>query len=130
MKLVSLRLHSSYFKKRKRLKCQKAAEVSLLHSWLLFLYKVPHEPSSHRVYIWRKLKRLGAVSLHDAAWALPLTPRSLEQLQGLAVEVAELGGDSLLWEARLAVGRQDEALVRTLLAQVDLSYGETPAEVE
>jgi len=98
----------------------------LLHSWLLFLYKVPHEPSSHRVYVWRKLKRFGAILLHDAAWALPMTPRSLEQFQMLAAEIAELGGDSLLWEARLSIGKQDEALVRALMAQ----YDENPAQVE
>ena len=101
-----------------------------MQSWLLFLYKVPHEPSSHRVYVWRKLKRLGAILLHDAAWALPMTQRSLEQFQGLAAEITKLGGESLLWEARLAVSRQDEALVRALLAQVEQVYDETPVKVE
>ena len=102
----------------------------MLHSWLLFLYKVPHEPSSHRVYVWRKLKRLGAVLLHDSAWVLPMTPRSQEQFQLLAAEIARIGGDSLLWEARLAVGAQDEALERVLLAQVNLHADETQVEVE
>ncbi len=102
----------------------------MLHSWLLFLYKVPHEPSSHRVYVWRKLKRLGAVLLHDSAWVLPMTPRSQEQFQLLATEIARIGGDSLLWEARLAVGSQDEALERVLLAQVGLPADEIPVEVE
>lgn len=102
----------------------------MLQSWLLFLYKVPHEPSSHRVYVWRKLKRLGALLLHDAVWALPMSSRSLAQFQGLAAEIAKLGGDSLLWEARLAVGRQDEALVRALLAQLEPAIGEVPATVE
>ena len=101
-----------------------------MQSWLLFLYKVPHEPSSHRVYVWRKLKRLGALLLHDAAWALPMTPRSLKQFQGLAAEIAKIGGESLLWEARLAVSRQDEALIRALLAQVEQVYDETPVKVE
>jgi DNA-binding transcriptional regulator PaaX len=102
----------------------------VLHSWLLFLYKVPHEPSSHRVYVWRKLKRLGAVLLHDSAWVLPMTPRSQEQFQLLALEIARIGGDSLLWEARLAAGAQDEALERLLLAQVSQPADETPVEVE
>ena len=102
----------------------------MLHSWLLFLYKVPHEPSSHRVYVWRKLKRLGAVLLHDSAWVLPMTPRSQEQFQLLATEIARIGGDSVLWEARLAVGAQEEALERVLLAQVSLTTDETPVEVE
>jgi hypothetical protein len=55
---------------------------------------------------------------------------SLAQFQELAAEIAKLGGDSLLWEARLAVGRQDEALVRALLAQLEPAIGEVPAKVE
>ena len=99
-----------------------------MHSWLLFLYKVPHEPSSYRVYIWRKLKRIGALLLHDSAWALPMSSRSLAQFQELAAEIAKLGGDSLLWEARLAVGIQDEALVGALLAQLEPAIDEVPAK--
>ena len=102
----------------------------MLHSWLLFLYKVPHEPSSHRVYVWRKLKRLGAVLLHDSAWVLPMTPHSQEQFRLLATEIARIGGDSVLWEARLATGEQDEALERVLLTQVSLPTNETLVEVE
>ena len=102
----------------------------MLQSWLLFLYRVPHEPSSHRVYVWRKLKRLGALLLHDSAWALPMSSRSLAQFQELATEIAKTGGDSLLWEARLAVSRQDEALVRALLAQLEPVIGEASAKIE
>ena len=101
-----------------------------MQSWLLFLYKVPHEPSSYRVYVWRKLKRIGALLLHDSAWALPMSSRSLAQFQELAAEIAKLGGDSLLWEARLAVGIQDEALVGALLAQLEPAIDEVPAKVE
>lgn len=100
-------------------------EAEQLKSWLLFLYKVPHEPSTRRVYVWRKLKRLGAVMLHDSAWVLPELPANLEQLRKLAREIAELGGDSLLWEAHLAGDDQDE----TLLAQLAASRGQAPAEV-
>jgi hypothetical protein len=99
-----------------------------LNSWLLFLYKVPHEPSSRRVYVWRKLKRLGAVLLHDAVWAVPMTTRSLEQLQRLSREITRLGGDSLLWEARLAVSGQDESLIRALAPPAEPTYDETLAE--
>jgi len=100
-----------------------------LQSWLLFLYKVPHEPSSHRVYVWRKLKRLGAILLHDAAWAMPMSSRNLAQFQELAAEVAKLRGEYLLWEARLAVGRQDQVLVRALLAQPEPA-GESAVKIE
>lgn len=95
-----------------------------MQSWLLFLYKVPHEPSSRRVYVWRKLKSFGAVLLHDAAWVLPMTPRSLEQMQQLAAEISTLGGDSLIWEAQLAANAQDESQIHALLTQVERSQEE------
>jgi len=45
-------------------------------------------------------------------------------------EVARQYGDSLLWEARLAVSKQDEALVQALLAQLKPVIGEAPAKIE
>lgn len=70
-----------------------------LQTWLLFLYRVQREPSSHRVTIWRQLKRSGAMLLHDAVWVLPMTPENLRYFQKLYREVAEAGGNALLWEA-------------------------------
>ena len=102
----------------------------MLNTWLLFLYKVPHEPSSRRVYVWRKLKRLGAVLLHDSAWALPMTPHSLKQFQILAVEIAAIGGESLLWEAHRAAGEENESLAQVLLAQVESVRNQVPVEVQ
>lgn len=88
-----------------------------MDSWLLFLYKVPHEPSSRRVYVWRQLKRLDATLLQDAVWVLPMTPRSLVQLQRLAREIQQLGGNALLWEARLTGAEQEDALQNALQSQ-------------
>jgi hypothetical protein len=105
-------------------------EVSLLQSWLLFLYKVPHEPSSYRVSVWRTLKRSGALLLHDAAWALPMSSDNLAQFQKLAEEILKLGGTSLLWEASLAVGKQDDELVRALMVQLEAIIGEVSVAIE
>lgn len=93
-----------------------------MHRWRLLLYKVPSEPSARRVAIWRKLKRLGAILLHDAVWVLPDTPVTREQFQWLAAEIAELEGEALIWEAHLTDPGQDEALVRRFLAQVEPVY--------
>ncbi len=89
-------------------------------TWLLLIYKVPSEPSARRVYVWRKLKRLGALLLHDAVWVLPATDRTREHLQWLAAEITEMEGEALLWEARL-VG-QDEKLIQQFVAQVEAVY--------
>lgn len=40
-------------------------------SWRLITYRLPAEPSRHRVAVWRELRRLGAVPLQQGTWALP-----------------------------------------------------------
>lgn len=99
--------------------------------WLLFIYKVPPEPTARRVYVWRKLKRLGAILLHDAAWVLPATPRTRELLQWLAAEINEMeGGEALLWEANaLFTGRHDD-LIRQFQAQVEGVYQDILTELQ
>jgi ChrB-like protein len=93
-----------------------------VRDWLLLLYKVPSEPSARRVSVWRKLKRLGALLLHDAVWVLPATDRTREQFQWLAAEIAELEGEALVWEAALTQPGQAEGLARQFLAQVEPAY--------
>jgi hypothetical protein len=90
----------------------------------MLLYKVPPKPTAGRVAVWRKLKRLGAVLLHDSAWVLPATPRTQEQLQWLVSEIGELGGEAMLWEGAPCVDGQGERLVRQFGDQVDLLYKE------
>ncbi len=98
--------------------------------WLLLLYKVPPEPTANRVSVWRKLKRLGALLLHDAVWVLPPSPRTLEELQWLAADIHERGGDAMLWEASLCLDGRDEELVQQFVAQVDSVYTDIMAELQ
>jgi len=98
--------------------------------WVLLVYKIPREPTASRAQVWRKLKRLGALLLHDAVWVLPATPWTREQFQWLAVEIGELGGEAHLWESRLLLNGQEEALVRQFQARVDATYQEILDELE
>jgi len=95
-----------------------------LRTWMMLVYRVPNEPTASRVYVWRKLKRLGALLLHDAVWILPATPHTREQLRWLATEIAELAGEASVWESRLAHGPEDDVLVGQFRAAVDSTYGE------
>jgi DNA-binding transcriptional regulator PaaX len=97
--------------------------------WVLLVYKIPREPTSSRATIWRKLKRLGALLLHDAVWVLPATPWTREQFQWLAVEIGELEGEAYLWEARLLLNGQAEALVQQFQARVNRAYQEILEEL-
>lgn len=100
-----------------------------MHSWVLLLYRLSSEPSARRVYIWRKLKRLGAVSLQDAVWVLPVTPWTVEQFQWLAVEIREMGGTAMVWEAQLRLDGQDADLVRQFSVQVEATYNDLLADL-
>jgi hypothetical protein len=92
-------------------------------TWLLFTYKVPNEPSARRVYIWRKLKDLGAILLHDSIWVLPDLPHTREKLQWLTTEVRDMeGGEATLWQAQQVFTGQDVDLQQQFIEQVDASY--------
>ncbi len=39
--------------------------------WRVITYRLPAEPSRHRVAVWRELRRLGAVALQQGTWAVP-----------------------------------------------------------
>ena len=42
-----------------------------LVAWRVLTFRLPAEPSRHRVAVWRELRRLGAVSLQQGTWAVP-----------------------------------------------------------
>jgi hypothetical protein len=93
-------------------------------TWLLLHYKLPNRPSALRVYTWRKLKRLGAILLHEAVWVLPDLPRTAEQVQWLTAEIREMGGEAYSWRANTVFGESDEAITQQFNEQVDVIYSD------
>jgi hypothetical protein len=100
-------------------------------NWLLLIYKVPNEPSARRVYVWRKLKGMGAILLQDSAWVLPANPHTRQKLVWLATEIKDMeGGYATLWEAAEVFTGQDTNLVEQFNAQVDTAYTEILTQLE
>jgi hypothetical protein len=91
-------------------------------NWLLLHYTLPANPSAHRVYVWRKLKRLGAILFNESVWILPDTPRTAEQFQWLTVEIRERGGDGYLWRSDSFFEAQEDFVIARFLEQTDRSY--------
>ena len=91
---------------------------------MLLHYKLPNKPTALRVYIWRKLKRIGAILLHDSVWVLPDLPRTAEQVQWLTAEIQEMGGEAHSWRATALLGENDDAVKQQFTEQVDAAYSE------
>src|SRR5437870_6051601 len=70
--------------------------------WLMLLMSLPPTPTRHRVGVWRKLQRMGAVRLRGSAWILPENPETTELFQWLVQEVQTFkGGATLLHVDRI-----------------------------
>jgi hypothetical protein len=107
--------------------------------WVLLSYRMPRNPSTPRITIWRKLKRLGVAQISDGLVALPADARTREHLDWIADEVLEAGGTATVWLARPASRSQERSLAHTMrqarateyqgiLAEAVQARGAPPAE--
>jgi hypothetical protein len=67
--------------------------------WILLTYRLPSEPSRHRVAAWRELRRVGAVPLQQATWALPVRSDFVAAASRVVELVDQAGGDALVFDA-------------------------------
>ncbi|MFI7640421.1 Chromate resistance protein ChrB [Nonomuraea sp. NPDC049400] len=86
-----------------------AAARQTAGQWVLLAYRIPRQPSTLRITIWRKLDRLGVARLGDGLVALPADARTREQLEWIAEEISEVGGSSTVWLATAGNAAQEKA---------------------
>ena len=96
--------------------------------WVLLAYRLPREPSAPRVTVWRKLRRLGVAQILDGLVALPADARTREQLEWLAEEVLEAGGEAWVWLGRLGSAAQERAMAGRMAVAVAAEYAAITAE--
>ncbi|WP_020580401.1 Chromate resistance protein ChrB [Actinopolymorpha alba] len=96
--------------------------------WVLLSYRLPREPSTPRITVWRKLKRLGVAQLGDGLVALPADARTREQVEWLAEEISQAGGEAGIWLAHPAASGQEKALASELAAARAAEYAAVAAE--
>lgn len=80
--------------------------------------------------MWRKLRRLGVVQLVDGLVALPADARTKEQLEWLADEVLDAGGEATVWMARPGSTADERRLSARMAAAIAQEYQAVIAEVE
>ena len=91
--------------------------------WLGIAYTAPAKPSKARVYIWRKLKEMGAEYFHGVAM-IPQTPKTLENVRRLTDRMRELGAEVSLLEVRFLDPRDEEKVVAQFKRQAANDFRE------
>jgi hypothetical protein len=102
--------------------------MSQTEDWVLLAYRLPRVPSTPRSAVWRKLKRLGVAWLGDGLVALPADPRTREQLEWVAEEVTEHGGEATVWLGRPLDATAASAVADRMTAAVAAEYETVAAQ--
>ncbi|MEV4314899.1 Chromate resistance protein ChrB [Actinocrispum sp. NPDC049592] len=96
--------------------------------WVLLSYRLPREPSTPRITVWRKLKRLGVALISDGLVALPADARTREQLEWIADEVVEAGGNAAIWIAEPGAVATERDLAKAMAKSRANEYTKVTAE--
>lgn len=99
-------------------------------SWVVLVHRVPREPSTPRIAIWRRLRALGVAQLGDGVVALPEDARTREHLEWVADLVLEAGGTALLLRAQAFTRRDEQAIAHEMATARAEEYAQLAAEVE
>jgi hypothetical protein len=96
--------------------------------WVLLAYRVPREPSTPRIAIWRKLRQYGVAQLGDGLVGLPADARTREQLEWVADEVVAAGGTASVWLARPTMLAAERSLAAQMTAARVAEYTAVAAD--
>jgi hypothetical protein len=80
--------------------------------WLVFSYSLPSKSrSSPRVTLWRRLRRIGAISVKTEVYILRATDECIEAFQWLTQEVQQAKEDTLVFYVEQFEGLSDREIV-------------------
>ena len=97
--------------------------------WLVFCYSLSSKlNSSPRVALWRRLRRLGALSLARGVYVLPAREECKEALQWLAQEVRQVQGEALVMRVEQFEGMADQQLIDLFRRQREEEYAEIDSQ--
>lgn len=96
--------------------------------WVLLSYRLPREPSTPRITVWRKLKRLGVAQISDGLVALPADARTREHLDWIAEEITDADGAATVWLGQPTSRQQERQLAETMAYARAAEYRAVHAE--
>ncbi|MFW8588753.1 Chromate resistance protein ChrB [Rhizobium beringeri] len=93
-------------------------------AWLLLTYKVPPDPATKRIALWRRLKGMGAVYLQNGVCLLPKTDDHVRRLKMLENDISKMSGESVILETVALDRAQEDKVVSRFKADRDDQYRE------
>jgi hypothetical protein len=97
--------------------------------WIVFSASLPSKPSSSpRVTLWRRLRRLGAISPIGGMQILPLRDDCVEAFQWLAQEIRQEQGQAVIMRVAVFDGLTDQQLIAQFHADRKVEYDELHAQ--
>jgi len=96
--------------------------------WVMLAYRMPREPSTPRIAVWRRLRRLGVAQPVDGLVLLPDGPRTREGLEWVAERVTEAGGQATLWTARNLSAAEEDETVAAMNRAISAEYADLARE--
>jgi len=99
-------------------------------NWRVLIYRVPTEPASKRVAVWRDLRRLGALYLQQCACIFPDIPALTNEVNEAAAKIPALGGETFLLSVPRLDPEDELRIVEAFRAQRTSEYAEIIEECE
>ena len=93
-------------------------------NWLAMNYSVPVTPSKSRVYVWRKLREIGAGCFRPGMAVLPENTQNLAVFRQLQKKIFELGGEAVVTEMKYLDSRDEQWVVTQFRRQSEDEYRE------
>jgi len=91
--------------------------------WLFFSYSLPTEPSKARVYVWRQLRKLGAVN-YQSVWVIPHSADRINELKKFIEDIEQYKGSSLLITGKIMLKDQEESITKAFIDSRNEEYQE------
>lgn len=97
--------------------------------WILLIHQLPPQPTNLRVRTWRRLQKLGAVSIKNSVYVLPFNEKTYEDFQWLKQEIESAGGEATVFHAGSVEGATDGEIISSFRKGRDEEYVSVTADL-
>jgi len=96
--------------------------------WTLLIYRVPSDPASKRVAIWRDVKRLGGLYLQQCVCILPRRPDVEKKLERITEKIPAMDGVFTLFDVPTLRPDDEDRIVAAFRDLREKEYAEIEEE--